>query len=75
MACHTRNTHGKQPVSHAQLAHDLAVESIKEIIVNLEVGRTWVTGDNVDFSRHLLRPNPKGRRKYWSSPELVSGLG
>jgi hypothetical protein len=54
MARRTRNTRGKQPVLHAQLAHDLAVESIKEIIVNLEVGRTWVTGDNINFRRHLF---------------------
>jgi hypothetical protein len=54
MARHTCNTRGKQPVLHAQLAHDLAVESIKEIIVNLEVGRSWVSGNKVDFRRHLF---------------------
>jgi hypothetical protein len=31
--------------------------------------------DNSLTMSSLLRPNPKGRRKYWSSPELVSGLG
>jgi hypothetical protein len=50
MACCTR---GKQPVSPAQLAHDMAVKSVKDIITNLEVGKSWVSGNSVDFRRHL----------------------